>query len=424
MRDSARRRRARIRRMRRPMLNQFGFDRLVLSQLLLTGVVGFSTLILLACLLFLIGWACWRGVRRPPSRTLARYPFVSILVPFYNEPEGSLLDTLESIEGNDYPGPVEVLLVDDGSTNATAAAVADWLRQARGKRYQLIARERNGGAKGLALDAALPRLSPDSEVVTVIDSDTVILPGALRSAVEALYSSPRHAAACGLIVPAGRDQSWLHRLQFYEHIGALAAIRYVQSKLGSVNVVAGAFSLHRTDAIRELGGWGEWLVEDIAWTWRALAHGYSIAYAPDAVAYTICPTTWGGLFRQRRRWARGRLESFRVAWRISWPRTMKMLPWWLLWAQSALVPTLLLAAAGALLYRSHALLAVAALNWLLMAALNFVSVLHARERLQLGPLDLLLVSVYNTVIDVLLLPANLIGLLDELRGGRKSWMTR
>ncbi|MNW16529.1 hypothetical protein D3C71_2154030 [compost metagenome] len=67
---------------------------------------------------------------------------------------------------------------------------------------------------------------------------------------------------------------------------------------------------------------------------------------------------------------------------------------------------------------------MAALNWLLMAALNFVSVLHARERLQLGLADLLLVSVYNTVIDALLLPANLIGLLDELRGGRKSWMTR
>lgn len=411
------------------MLNQFGFDEfgfdeLVLSQFVLTGVVGFSTLILLACLMFLIGWAAWRQLRRPPPRALARYPFVSILVPFYNEPEDSLLSTLESIERNDYPGPVEVLLVDDGSTNATAAAVTHWLAQPRGKRYALIARAQNGGAKGLALDAALPQLSPDSEVVTVIDSDTVILPGALRSAVEALYSSPRHAAACGLIVPAGRNQSWLHRLQFYEHIGALAAIRYVQSKLGSVNVVAGAFSLHRTDVIRELGGWGEWLVEDIAWTWRALAHGYSIAYAPDAVAYTICPTTLGGLFRQRRRWARGRLESFRVAWRISWPRTMKMLPWWLLWAQSALVPTLLLAAAGGLLYRNHALLAVAALNWLLMAALNFVSVLHARERLQLGPLDLLLVSVYNTVIDVLLLPANLIGLLDELRGGRKSWMTR
>ncbi|MGO1068194.1 glycosyltransferase family 2 protein [Lysobacter sp. CA199] len=396
----------------------------MLSQFVLTGVVGFSTLILFACLIFLAGWACYRLLRRPSSRTLSQYPFVSILVPFYNEPEDSFLTTLDAIERSDYAGPIEVLLVDDGSTNSTPAALALWLREPRRKQYRLISRERNGGAKGLALDAALPLLSPDSDVVTVIDSDTVILPGALRAAVEALYSSPRHAAACGLIVPAGRHTSWLHRLQFYEHIGALAAIRYVQSKIGVVNVVAGAFSLHRTKVIRELGGWGEWLVEDIAWTWRALAHGYSIAYAPDAVAYRICPTTLGGLFRQRRRWARGRLESFRVAWGISWPRTMKMLPWWLLWAQSALVPTSLLLLAGGLIYRSHHLLAVAALNWLLMAVLNFISVLHSRTRLQLGPLDLLLVSVCNTVIDVLLLPANVVGLLDELRGQRKSWMTR
>lgn len=396
----------------------------MLSQFVLTLVVGFSTLVLLCCLLFLAGWAFYRMLRRPSSPTLSHYPFVSILVPFYNEPEASFRTTLEAIEHSDYPGRIEVLLVDDGSTNATAASVVGWLAQPRRKHYRLLSIERNGGAKGLALDAALPSLSADSDVVTVIDSDTVIAPCALRRAVEALYSSPRHAAACGLIVPAGRHDSWLHRLQFYEHVGALAAIRYVQSKIGVVNVVAGAFSLHRTSVIRELGGWGEWLVEDIAWTWRALAHGYSIAYAPDAVAYTICPTTLTGLFRQRRRWARGRLESFRVAWRISWPRTMKMLPWWLLWAQSALVPTLLLLIAGALLYRSHALLGVAALNWLLMATLNFIAVLHARIRLQLGPLDLVLVSICNTVIDVLLLPANVIGLIDELRGHRKTWMTR
>lgn len=396
----------------------------MLSQLVLTGVVGFSTLILLACLIFLAGWACYRLLRRPPTRALARYPFVSILVPFYNEPEASFLTTLDAIEHSDYPGRIEVLLVDDGSTNSTPGALAHWLARPREKTYRLISRERNGGAKGLALDAALPLLSPDSDVVTVIDSDTVIAAGALRIAVEALYSSPRHAAACGLIVPAGRHTSWLHRLQFYEHIGALAAIRYVQSKIGVVNVVAGAFSLHRTAVIRELGGWGEWLVEDIAWTWRALAHGYSIAYAPEAIAYTICPTTFLGLFRQRRRWARGRLESFRVAWGISWARTMKMLPWWLLWAQSALVPTSLLLLAGGLIYRSHHLLAVAGLNWLLMAALNFISVMHSRTRLQLGFTDLLLVSLCNTVIDVLLLPANVIGLIDELRGQRKSWLTR
>jgi biofilm PGA synthesis N-glycosyltransferase PgaC len=35
-----------------------------------------------------------------------------------------------------------------------------------------------------------------------------------------------------------------------------------------------------------------------------------------------------------------------------------------------------------------------------------------------------LVSICNTVIDVLLLPANVIGLIDELRGQRKTWMTR
>lgn len=397
----------------------------MIGQTLLLILLCCSTFVLLFCLLAFGCWLLFNGLcRRPPEHALASYPFVSILVPFYNEPIASFLMTLDAIENADYPGRIEVLLIDDGSTNATPDAVSGWLAQARVKHYVLHTLERNTGAKGLALDAALPKLSLHSDVVTVIDSDTVILPGALRKAVEALYASPSHAAACGLIVPAGRHVSWLHRLQFYEHIGALAAIRYVQGKIGAVNVVAGAFSLHRTDAIRTLGGWGEWLVEDIAWTWRALAHGYTIGYAPDAVAYTVCPTTLRGLFKQRRRWARGRLESFKVAWAISRTRTVKMLPWWLLWAQSALVPTLLLLIVGGLVYRSPWLLGMAAANWALMAALNCISCMRARNQLRLDLVDLALVSVYNTCIDVLLLPANLIGLMDELTGQRKTWLTR
>lgn len=397
----------------------------MISLPVLLGLIGFSTFLLFLCTVFLVGLYLVRTLRpKPQASRMESYPFVSILVPFYNEPEASFLRTLEAIEAADYPGKLEVILIDDGSSNSTPGTLRTWLETARDKTYVLVSLAQNSGAKGRALDAALPRLSPESDVVTVIDSDTVIMPHALRIAVEALYASPNHAAACGLIVPEGRDMSWLHRLQFYEHVGALAIIRYVQSRVGVVNVVAGAFSLHKTAVIRELGGWGEWLVEDISWTWRALAHGYTIGYAPEAIAYTVCPSTLFGLFRQRRRWARGRLESFRVAWAISWSNTVKMLPWWLLWAQSALLPTLLLSIAGAWIYRSPLLLDLAIANWLLMAVLNGVACVQARHRLQLRWFDIVLVSIYNTCIDTLLLPANIIGLVDELTGHRKSWLTR
>lgn len=397
----------------------------MISLPVLLGLIGFSTFLLFLCTVFLVGLYLVRTLRpKPQASRMESYPFVSILVPFYNEPEASFLRTLEAIEAADYPGKLEVILIDDGSSNSTPGMLRTWLETARDKTYVLVPLAQNSGAKGRALDAALPRLSPESDVVTVIDSDTVIMPHALRIAVEALYASPNHAAACGLIVPEGRDMSWLHRLQFYEHVGALAIIRYVQSRVGVVNVVAGAFSLHKTAVIRELGGWGEWLVEDISWTWRALAHGYTIGYAPEAIAYTVCPSTLFGLFRQRRRWARGRLESFRVAWGISWSNTVKMLPWWLLWAQSALLPTLLLSIAGAWIYRSPLLLDLAIANWLLMAVLNGVACVQARHRLQLRWFDIVLVSIYNTCIDTLLLPANIIGLVDELTGHRKSWLTR
>ena len=59
--------------------------------------------------------------------TTSLYPYliiigISILVAAYNE-ESSIADTLRSIDQQKYPGAFEVLVIDDGSMDATAAIV-------------------------------------------------------------------------------------------------------------------------------------------------------------------------------------------------------------------------------------------------------------------------------------------------------------
>jgi biofilm PGA synthesis N-glycosyltransferase PgaC len=60
--------------------------------------------------------------RRPKRRSPARYPGVTIIIAAYQE-QGEIGATLESLAFVDYPGEIEILVLNDGSTDGTAAEV-------------------------------------------------------------------------------------------------------------------------------------------------------------------------------------------------------------------------------------------------------------------------------------------------------------
>jgi cellulose synthase/poly-beta-1,6-N-acetylglucosamine synthase-like glycosyltransferase len=68
-----------------------------------------------------------RGVRREPVRHPA--PGVSVVIAARNEAP-QLASRIENLLAQDYPGPLQLIVVSDGSTDGTAAALA--VRRARG----------------------------------------------------------------------------------------------------------------------------------------------------------------------------------------------------------------------------------------------------------------------------------------------------
>ena len=245
-------------------------------------------------------------------------PSVSIFVPYYNERSEILLRTLSYLENQAYPVQFEVLIIDDGSTNNSIKAVEQWLNIPRRQKYLLIKKSQNNGRKGFALDYALSLDIATGDAYVIVDSDTFIESNGIRELVSKLWSDDRYAAVCGYITPNNYKDSFIGTLQHYEHISFYGAIRAAQDKLGCVPVLAGAFVAHRASVVKDLGGWSEWLVEDIAWCWKAISNGYKTGYAPKAKASTQCPIDSKGLFNQRRRWARGRVEAYVVAWKTHW----------------------------------------------------------------------------------------------------------
>jgi GT2 family glycosyltransferase/glycosyltransferase involved in cell wall biosynthesis/tetratricopeptide (TPR) repeat protein len=123
-------------------------------------------------------------------------PRVSIVIPCFNKAELTL-GCLQSLQTATDPSLFEVILVDNGSDDATVN-----LGRAEGPRLRFVRNEQNTGfGPACNQGAALAR----GEYVLVLNNDTVLLPGWLEPLVAALDEDPGLAAVQPkLLYPDGR----------------------------------------------------------------------------------------------------------------------------------------------------------------------------------------------------------------------------
>lgn len=106
------------------------------------------------------------GARAASSVEGSTSPAFSIVVPCYNE-EASIAETVEALAGElDSPAPYEVIVVDDGSKDDTAKALARI--EGRFQRLRVISHANNRGY-GAALKTGI--LAARSELIAITDAD-------------------------------------------------------------------------------------------------------------------------------------------------------------------------------------------------------------------------------------------------------------
>jgi biofilm PGA synthesis N-glycosyltransferase PgaC len=237
-------------------------------------------------------------------------PPITILIAAYNE-QDSIRDTLESFSRQFYAAPMEILVIDDGSSDRTREIVQEIMAVSRpaDQTLQLIVMQHNGG-KARALNAGLAQSA--HELIVTVDADTLLFKDALTHLVQnQLQSPPTTAATAGSVLVRNSRTNLLTRLQEWDYFLGIAIVKRVQSLLQGTMVAQGALSIYRKNALLEVGGWQDTVGEDIVLTWALAEAGYRVGYAENAFVFTNVPETYGEFYRQRKRWARGLMEAFR-----------------------------------------------------------------------------------------------------------------
>ena len=262
--------------------------------------------------------------RRPGHIQTLTYPPVTILVAAYNE-EDCIEDTLRSIYAQDYPGELQIVVINDGSVDHTSTRI----KRLDGHidHLKFISLGVNQG-KSSALNIGLSQSTTD--LIISVDADCYLLHNSIRNLVERYLSDPQNTAAvAGEILIRNSRENWITKAQEWDYFLGIAAVKRIQSLFHGTLVAQGAFSLYEKRAIESVGGWPKTVGEDIVLTWALLNAGYRIGHAEDACAFTNCPNTLRKFIRQRQRWSRGLIEAFKANPSLLFkPRLSTIYIWW------------------------------------------------------------------------------------------------
>ncbi len=350
-------------------------------------------------------------------------PFVSIIIPVYNEDkilEHSILSLLE-LDYKQY----EIIIVDDGSTDATAAVGRTLVGFQDGRygkvRVSLISKP-NGG-KSSALNAGIQ--FSKSEFVLCMDGDSQLTPDTLKLSVRH-FLDPGVGAVAGNVKVHNRKRV-LSKLQALEYVEGLNMLRSAQSALGLVNIIPGPIGMFRKEAIQSAGWYSsDTYAEDADLTLNLRFAGWRIVYEPGAVSFTEAPELLHQLLKQRYRWTRGILQSIRKHRRhlfrpnLDFSNTVVL---WSLFYEALIWPTMNIFANAFFIIVAlfFGLSTTIALWWAAIALLDVMTALYCvavdREQLSLLPYALIYRIVFLLIVDVAKFGAT----IEEVIGVRMTW---
>ncbi len=233
-------------------------------------------------------------------KTLKKWPSVSIIVPVWNE-EKTILKTIFSLLKLNYPkNKLLIFIVDDGSTDKTWNIIQ---RFARHKQVKLL-RKQNGG-KHTAVNYALNLVT--SDLIGCLDADSFVHSEALKRI--AIQFEDVEIMAVTPSIKVFEPKGLLALIQKAEYMFGIF-LRKVFHSLDAIYIAPGPFSIFRKSVFEKIGDYRHaHNTEDMEMAMRMQKNNMKIGNVHNAFVYTVAPTSFSSLYRQRLRWVYGFIKN-------------------------------------------------------------------------------------------------------------------
>ncbi len=226
-------------------------------------------------------------------------PFVSVIVPAYNEGK-VILRTIESLLGSEYEN-FEIIVVDDGSTDDTYKLAKDNY----GGHARITVYTKPNGGKAEALNFGWRKAT--GEVIIALDADTLFTPQTIP-ALAHRFADEKIGAVAGN-AKVGNRINIVTKWQALEYVTSQNFDRRAFASLNCITVVPGSVGAWRRTVLEETGGFSsDTLAEDQDLTIHVRKLGYKIGYEENAIGLTEAPDSLRDLAKQRFRWSYGTLQ--------------------------------------------------------------------------------------------------------------------
>lgn len=253
-------------------------------------------------LLFTLGWS---GLKKPYRKTRKFETRVSVLIPARNE-EKSIVKILACLLAQDYRSSLmEVLVIDDHSSDATAAIVEKYIEKHPGKDIKLMRCDERAHSKKQALSLGIKKAT--GNLILTTDADCIV-GGRWISSFVKHYENTSAALISGPV-------TYLNRPGFFHAFQALEFLGLVASGAGAMGagfpfMCNGAALAFEKDAFEKVGGYEgneQYASGDDVFLLHKILKEYGrkkIAFLkdPEALVYTHGEGSLRSFFRQRVRW--------------------------------------------------------------------------------------------------------------------------